>query len=99
MAIDADIAYVEIREDGSGALHLCDRQAEGSRGQDRLHFAEAPYEVTALNGLSIWGGGEQIMLGDKKIAIRIGYTGISFIEREPFLAAVAEYHRRLREAK
>jgi hypothetical protein len=94
MAIDANVAYVECKEDGSGVLHLCDRIPEGSRGQSRLFFDAAPYEVTALNGLAIWGGGNFIMLGDKKIATRDGMTHISFIEREPFLAAVAEYHRR-----
>lgn len=96
MAIDALVAYVELKEDGSGTLHLCDRVPEGSRGQSRLHFATAPYEVTALNGLPIWGG-DRIMLGEHEIAKRDGYTQISFTEREPFLAAVAEHHRRERE--
>jgi hypothetical protein len=92
MSIDANVAYVELKEDGSGVLHLCDRVPEGSRGQSRLSFASAPYEVTALNGLSIWGGASQIMLGDHEIAKREGYTRISFSEREVFLAAVAAYH-------
>lgn len=96
MSIDANVAYVELNENGSGTLHLCDRVPEGSRGQSRLHFSTAPHEVTALNGLEIWGGASQIMLGDRQIATRRGYTQISFIEREPFLAAVAEYHQRRR---
>lgn len=100
MSIDANVAYVELHEDGSGALHLCDRvgfgRPDGNRGQPTLHFATAPYEVTALNGLPIWGGAGQIMLGEREIAKRDGYTRISFIEREPFLAAVAQYHRRER---
>jgi len=94
MAIDAHVAYVEVKEDGSGMLHLCDRVPNGSRGQPRLYFDTAPYEVTALNGLPIWGGSEQIMLCEHEIARRNGYTKISFSERERFLAAVAEYHRR-----
>jgi hypothetical protein len=97
MAIDANVAYVELKEDGSGTLHLCDRVPEGSRGQSRLHFDSAPYEVTALNGLPIWGGAGQIMLCDTEIAKREGYTRISFNEREVFLSAVAEYHRRRRD--
>lgn len=92
MSIDANVAYVELHEDGSGVLHLCDRIPEGSRGQSRLYFDDAPYEVTALNGLSVWGGSGQLMLGDKEIAKREGYTRISFIEREPFLEAVQQYH-------
>lgn len=96
MSIDANVAYVQLNEDGSGSLHLCDRVPEGSRGQSRLHFDTAPYEVTALNGLSIWGGASHIMLGDIEIARREGYTQISFSERERFLAAVAAYHARQR---
>lgn len=92
MAIDALVAYVELKEDGSGTLHLCDRVPEGSRGQSRLHFNEAPYEVTALNGLPLWGGDAQVMLGDECIAKREGYASISFTERGRFLRAVAAYH-------
>ena len=96
MSIDANVAYVEIHEDGSGVLHLCDRIPDGSRGQSRLRFDAAPYEVTALNGLQIWGSAGQIMLGEREIAKRIGYTKISFNGRETFLMAVAEYHQRRR---
>lgn len=97
MSIDAHVAYVECREDGSGTLHLCDRVANGLRGQSRLYFASAPYEVTALHGLPIWGGAGQIMLGEREIAKRDSYTRISFSERESFLAAVAEYYRKERD--
>ncbi len=96
MSIDANVAYVECHEGGSGTLHLCDRIPEGSRGQSRLHFATAPYEVTALNGLHIWGSSSTIMLGEREIAKREGYTRISFSERDAFLAAVQEYHQRHR---
>jgi len=92
MSIDANIAHVELNEDGSGILHLCDRGSDGSRGQDRLRFETAPPEVTALNGLSIWGGASWVMLGDVKIADRIGYRRIAFIERDAFLDAMRIYH-------
>lgn len=103
MSIDATVAYVETREDGSGTLHLIGRvshtsRPDGTAGQRHLHFATAPYEVTALNGLNIWGGSGFLMLGDTEIATREGYARISFIEREPFNAAVEEYHRRHRKA-
>ena len=99
MAIDAHVAYVELNEDGSGTLHLCDRVPEGSRGQDRLRFDRAPYEVTALNGLSIWAGGSgPVMLGNREIGRRVGYAGISFTEREDFNAAVVEYHSKHRKS-
>jgi hypothetical protein len=97
MSIDANVAYVELQENGSGTLHLCDRIPEGSRGQSRLHFNTAPHEVTALNGLQIWGGAAQVLLGDCKIAERQSYTRISFVEREPFLDAVKAYHAKRHE--
>lgn len=99
MAIDANVAYVHLNENGSGTLHLCDRIPNGSRGQSRLHFDTAPHEVTALNGLPIWGGDSFIMLGDTEIAKREGYTRISFAERETFLAAVAAHHAKERERR
>jgi hypothetical protein len=99
MSIDANVAFVEMKEDGSGTLHLCDRVPNGSRGQSRLSFETAPHEVTALNGLSIWGGDSSILLGDKEIARRIGYTRISFTERDAFLDAVRLYHEAQRAAR
>lgn len=104
MAIDANVAYVEVEEDGSGALHLCDRQSPdfsrkpGIAGQSRLHFQSAPYEVTALNGLPIWGSSGQILLGERKIADRLTYTRIAFVSDDAFKAAVACYHQRQRSA-
>ena len=96
MSIDANVAYVETKEDGSGILHLCDRIPNGSRGQSRLYFETAPFEVTALNGLPVWGGDSQLMLGEIKIADRVGYTRISFTERDQFLEAVKVHHQRRR---
>ena len=101
MSIDANVTYVEVNEDGSGTLHLCDRIAvsggpDGIAGQRGLRFSEAPHEVTALNGCAIWGGSSSILLGDKVIATRDGYTRISFTEREQFLDAVRLYHQKQR---
>jgi len=97
MSIDANVAFVELNKNGSGVLHLCDRVPDGSRGQSRLRFDCAPHEVTALNGLSIWGGDSQIMLGDWQIARRDGYTRIVFCGDSEFKAAVAAYHASRRE--
>lgn len=96
MSIDAHVAFVEVKDNGAGVLHLCDRIPNGSRGQSRLYFESAPYEVTALNGLSIWGGAGDIMLGDLEIAKREGYTRIAFVERPTFLDAVRVYHEKHR---
>lgn len=98
MSIDASVAYVELNEDGSGTLHLVDRGGNDRHiaGQPRLHFATAPYEVTALNGLDVWGGASEVRLGDKRIAVREGYTRIVFVQRHEFLDAVRIYHERQR---
>jgi hypothetical protein len=97
--VDAIILYVE--SDMSGELHLIDRPGNppGIAGQRKLYFDKAPHEVTALNGLDIWGGGSGIMLGDVEIAKRVGYATIVFYGRETFLNAVKFYHEKRREAQ
>lgn len=100
MSIDARVDYVVCNEDGSGELRLIDSPPDGIRGQHKLKFNEAPEEVTALNGLDIWGGDGEIMLGrERKIANRVGYSSIEFVSREDFLRAVKEYHEQRRDAK
>lgn len=99
MSIDARVRTVIHNEDGSGRLELEDRparlgQVPGIAGQGALNYDRAPYEVTALNGLEIWGGSDFIMLGDTEIAKRVGYTRIVFHGDEVFKRAVREYHQR-----
>ena len=98
MSIDAVVQTVIINEDGSGELRLIDRPArrgqnDGIAGQSSLHFDSAPEEVTALNWLPIWGGADQIILGERKIADRIGYTKICFVDRETFIKAITDYNQ------
>ncbi len=100
MSIDARVETVMIYEDGSGKLCLIDRPAArpgenpGIAGQNTLFFDKAPEEVTALNGLDIWGGDSWIMLGETTIAYRTGATRIGFVDAEKFKDAVAQYHAR-----
>jgi hypothetical protein len=100
MSIDARVETVIIDENGGGRLKLIDRPArsagdnDGIAGQNYLSFDSAPEEVTALNGLDIWGGDSQIMLGDSEIAKREGYGGLAFVGAEEFKRAVAAYHAR-----
>ena len=99
MSIDARVRAVIHNEDGSGRLELEDRPAKpgqvpGIKGQDSFSYETAPHEVTALNGLKIWGGANSIMLGDTEIATRIGYTRLRFCDDETFERAVKEYHRK-----
>jgi hypothetical protein len=103
MSIDAKIESVRVYEDGTGELRLVDRpkrrpgDTPGIAGQGALHFNRAPEEVTALNGANIWGGASSIMLGDREIARRQGYTRIVFADDEAFKAAVTAYRQLERE--
>jgi hypothetical protein len=102
MSIDARVKAVIHNEDGSGELRLIDRPARvdgvrGIAGQPTLHYNTAPYEVTALNGLEVWGGSSFLMLGDIQIARRVGYNRVVFHDADIFKAAVIAYHRDRRE--
>lgn len=92
MSIDAKVECVYINEDGSGRLELIDSEPGRIAGQKSLSFDSAPEEVTALNGCIIWGGSESIILGDVKIADRVGYTKIKFVDSEIFKQAVSKYN-------
>ena len=93
MSINAIVRTVFINEDGSGRLAL-----EGDeRGQPSLYFDSAPEEVTALNGLQVWGGSDTLMHGEHKIADRRGYTGIVFVDGEAFKTALSAEAKRKRE--
>ncbi len=98
MSIDARVDYVFCNENGGGKLVLLNRparpgRADGIAGQAELAFKSAPEEITALNGLDIWGGSEEIILGNTRIATRVGATEIEFCNREIFTAAVERYRR------
>jgi hypothetical protein len=99
VSIDARVKTVIIHENGGGELRLIDRPPSrpgdtgGIAGQSVLVFQSAPEEVTGLNGLDVWGSSERLMLGDKEIAQRIGYTRIVFVDRATFNAALTDYHR------
>lgn len=88
MAIDAMVYSVRFAENGGGELVLVNRPPDGNRGQRVLRFDSCPEDVSALNGRKIWGGSETIMLGEKEIAKRIGYTKIEFVPREQFIEAI-----------
>lgn len=98
MSIDARVETVIHNEDGSGELRLIDRPARkggtpGVAGQRVLSYSKAPYTVTSLNGCDVWGGSGQLILGDRKIADRQGYTHIKFVSDEEFTDACVEYRK------
>jgi hypothetical protein len=80
MSIDAIVKTVIHNEDGSGRLELIPRNdCVAPAGQKTLSFDSAPHDVTALNGREIWGGANEIMFKETRIADRIGYTKIRFV--------------------
>lgn len=85
MSIDAHVWAVVQNPDGTGSLCLADRpparpgENPGIAGQSSLHFDSAPPDVASLVGRDIWGGDGMIMLGERKIAERLGYTKIRFV--------------------
>lgn len=102
MAIDARVQSVICRENGSGELRLIDRpsrrpgEPEGCKGQPVLTFTEAPYEVTALNGLDLWGGSGSIVLGSVIIAERTGIQSIRFLDDDTFRFAIRENSKKVK---
>jgi hypothetical protein len=102
MSIDAQVAAVTLYEDGSGALRLVDRPAPeggtpGIAGQAVLRFDRAPAGLKSLAGRQVWGGDSDLMLGERRIARRVGYTRLEFVGGEDFDDALAaDELRRLR---
>lgn len=83
MAIDARI--VGIRQaDGEVKLTLEGRQPGTSPGQSTLVITNPPEqwktELAPLIGMCVWGGSSEIMLGDKQLAKRDGYVGITLVD-------------------
>lgn len=91
------VAYVETNEDGSGALHLSAVSADRSGLPAAILFADAPHDVTALNGLPIYRHGPSVLLSGIRIGTMMTATRIAF-EEEPMRAALERYHRERRHA-
>jgi hypothetical protein len=53
-------------------------------GQTRLRLLDPPsidsQHYSALEGVRIWGNAQQILIGDRVFARRVGYTKIRLIE-------------------
>jgi len=93
MSIDARVETVVVLPNGTGRLMLVDRPPfnggyPGIAGQDYLLFDERPASVNSLRSLDIWGNASTIMLGDRKIAERIGYTRIKFVSESELAEAL-----------
>lgn len=87
MSIDARVDDVTVHASGAGELRLKDRpgkpgrgpEGSGIAGQTVLFFDSSPPDVWKLAGQEVWGGANDVMLGDVRIAEREGYTKIKFV--------------------
>jgi hypothetical protein len=99
MSIDAQIIQVHRNADGSGILDLGDRMStDGKRtervgiaGQATLRFRPTGAYVTHLIQCEIWGNDSVIMLGEYRIAKRISYTEIEFVNEVQLVEAIRMY--------
>jgi hypothetical protein len=94
VSIDARIASVVRRQDGSGELHIVDRPADsvsrqGIAGQSVLRFDHSDPCVLALAGRNVWGPSSCILLGERSIADRRGYTRIEWKTPDAIHRAIA----------
>lgn len=80
MALDLVIVSVNRKSDGSGYITLRprDKLATLNSGLHNISFDSSPPDIVNLVGKEIWGGNNMVMLGQKKIAIRDGYTKFKF---------------------
>ena len=83
MSIDARIAGISIGPNGVWLnLEPRDRRS-GPAGQSRMEVLnppEDPKRLEVLVGECIWGGSNFLMLGDTKIADRVGYCALRLLE-------------------
>lgn len=81
MSIDAVVVGVRM-VDGDFKLTLEDRDRLSTAGQTTL-CVESPFEdfhyLSKLIGCEVWGNASVLMLGDAKLADRIGYIGIKLV--------------------
>lgn len=81
MSIDARIAGITCSPDGV-FLNLEPRDRYNGPGQSRMEIVNPPSPPTKLEVLvseCVWGGSGFLMLGDTKIADRIGYTKLKLL--------------------
>ncbi len=82
MAINAIIESADEENDGTVRLSL-KSAGEDACGQTFLYVINPPENieafVKAVEGVQIWGGSSEILIGQKKWASRIGYTSLKLL--------------------
>ena len=75
MSIDARINDVRYLPDGTAELILAPAdERRAPAGQPRIVIDNPKPNMDVLVGYHIWGGAGELMIGETKIAERIGYT-------------------------
>lgn len=87
---DGFVSRVTLHDGGSGILHI----TVGDSPPLRFYFERAPEGIARLNGLTVWGSSEAVVLGHRRIAVRDGAHHIVFEADDAFRSAVDTYHAR-----
>lgn len=83
MSIDARVTEVIRNHDGTATMKLGDRDSRHSCGQSSMTIVNPPAgDLSGIVGTEIWGGGQSLMVGDKKFANRIGYTRCELVPKK-----------------
>jgi hypothetical protein len=80
MSIDAVVVDVKKKKNGTVDLILEPHDSRRApAGQSKLTVVNPKGDLSGMIGVHIWGGDSSIMVKDKKIADRIGYTKIRLV--------------------
>ena len=79
MSIDARIIGVTRYAYELPRLNLEGRNPSDNPGQPVLFVRNAPNDLESFIGAEIWGNSSQLLIGDKKVANRVSYTEIEWI--------------------
>lgn len=87
MSIDATVTAVGIDKDGEPYLKLGPSgrgpHPNDPPGQNVLRVVNRPCPpLDGFIGCHVWGGANQLMIGETQVAKRIGYTRIELAEKK-----------------
>jgi hypothetical protein len=77
MSIDAQVRQIGWDDEGNLCLFLHQPDPYREAGRDRITVEEpVPDNIGALLGRYVWGGSDDLMLGDSRIGVRKGFGGV-----------------------
>lgn len=83
MSIDAKIVGTSRHADGTVTIALEPRERGGCAGQQVMTILNPPpldCDLSRLIGVEIWGGDGYVLVGDEKLADRVGYTSLRLVD-------------------